>query len=41
MIESNLGALQHLELAPGELDEIDAFATDSDIDLWARSSHAD
>jgi L-glyceraldehyde 3-phosphate reductase len=38
-LESNLGALQHLELAPGELDEIDAFATESDIDLWARSSH--
>ena len=41
VIESNLGALQHLELAPGEPDEIDAFATESDIDLWADSSHAD
>ena len=39
-LESNVGALDHLDLSESELEEIDAFATESDIDLWARSSHS-
>jgi L-glyceraldehyde 3-phosphate reductase len=39
-LEANVGALAHLELSAAELEEIDRFATDSEIDLWARSSRA-
>ncbi len=37
-LEANVGALANLELAADELAAIDGFATESDIDLWARSS---
>ena len=37
-LEANVGALENLELSPEELAEIDPYATDSDINLWARSS---
>ncbi len=37
-LEDSLGALQKLELSADELAEIDRHATDSDINLWARSS---
>jgi L-glyceraldehyde 3-phosphate reductase len=37
-LEGNLGALDRLDFAEDELAEIDRFATESDIDLWARSS---
>jgi L-glyceraldehyde 3-phosphate reductase len=37
-LEDSLGALAKLELTAAELAEIDRHATDSDINLWARSS---
>jgi L-glyceraldehyde 3-phosphate reductase len=37
-LEDNLAALANLELAADELAEIDRYATDADIDLWADSS---
>ncbi len=37
-LEDSLGALQRLDFSDDELAEIDRFATDSDINLWARSS---
>jgi L-glyceraldehyde 3-phosphate reductase len=37
-LEANLGALDRLDFDEDELAEIDRFATESDIDLWARSS---
>jgi L-glyceraldehyde 3-phosphate reductase len=37
-LEDSLGALQGLDFADEELAEIDGSATDSGIDLWARSS---
>ncbi len=37
-LEANVGALDELELAEEELAEIERYATDSDINLWARSS---
>jgi L-glyceraldehyde 3-phosphate reductase len=37
-LEANIGALERLDFTAGELAEIDRYATDSDIDLWARSS---
>ena len=37
-LEANVGALGNLAFEAGELDEIDRYATDSDINLWARSS---
>jgi L-glyceraldehyde 3-phosphate reductase len=37
-LEQNVGALQNLEFSSGELAEIDRYATDSGINLWARSS---
>jgi L-glyceraldehyde 3-phosphate reductase len=39
-LEANVGALAHLELSASELEEIDGFATESEINLWARSSRA-
>jgi L-glyceraldehyde 3-phosphate reductase len=33
-----VAALNRLELSPDELDEIERYATESDINLWARSS---
>jgi L-glyceraldehyde 3-phosphate reductase len=37
-LEDNIGALDNLELSADELAEIDRYATDADINLWARSS---
>jgi L-glyceraldehyde 3-phosphate reductase len=37
-LETNLAALDRLELSPDELAEIDRHATDSGINLWAASS---
>jgi L-glyceraldehyde 3-phosphate reductase len=39
-LEANVGALSHLELSTAELEEIDEFATESEINRWARSSQA-
>jgi L-glyceraldehyde 3-phosphate reductase len=37
-LESNVAALENLDFTPEELAEIDQYATESDINLWARSS---
>ena len=37
-LEANVAALDHLDFTPAELDEIDAYATESDINIWAASS---
>ena len=37
-LEDSLGALQNLEFSGDELATIDGYATESDINLWARSS---
>ncbi len=37
-LEQNLGALENLEFSAEELAEIDQFATESAINIWARSS---
>jgi L-glyceraldehyde 3-phosphate reductase len=37
-LDDSLGALQRLDFTDDELHEIDRYATDSDINLWARSS---
>jgi L-glyceraldehyde 3-phosphate reductase len=37
-LEANVGALDKLEFTDEELAEIDRYATDSDINLWATSS---
>ena len=39
-LEDSLGALQRLEFSDEELTEIERHATDSGINLWARSSSA-
>jgi L-glyceraldehyde 3-phosphate reductase len=39
-IEANAAALNRLEFTPDELAEIDRYATDSGINLWAASSEA-
>jgi L-glyceraldehyde 3-phosphate reductase len=37
-LEQNIGALDKLAFSPDELREIDRYATDSGINLWAASS---
>jgi L-glyceraldehyde 3-phosphate reductase len=37
-LEDSLGALGNLDFSDDELTEIDGYATESDINLWARSS---
>src|SRR6476619_2314201 len=37
-LDDSLGALDNLSLSDDELTEIDGYATESDINLWARSS---
>jgi L-glyceraldehyde 3-phosphate reductase len=37
-LEGNVGALDRLELTAHELAEIDQFATESGINIWAASS---
>ena len=39
-LEENLGALAHLDFSAEELAEIDRYATESGINLWANSSKA-
>jgi L-glyceraldehyde 3-phosphate reductase len=39
-LDDNLAALDHLEFAPAELVEIDRFAIDGGVNLWATSSNA-
>jgi L-glyceraldehyde 3-phosphate reductase len=39
-LEQNVAALEKLQFAPAELAEIDRYAQDSGIDLWAPSSEA-
>jgi L-glyceraldehyde 3-phosphate reductase len=37
-LEDNVTALDNLEFTAEELEEIDRYATESGINLWARSS---
>ena len=37
-LEANVAALDRLDFDEDELAEIDRYATESDINLWARSS---
>src|SRR5215217_7170036 len=37
-LEDNVAALEHLDLTDEELAEIDRYATESDINIWAQSS---
>ncbi len=39
-VEENLAALNNLEFSKQELEEIDQYATESGINLWAQSSNA-
>jgi L-glyceraldehyde 3-phosphate reductase len=39
-LEQNVAALDNLEFAPDELEEIDRYAVDAGINLWAESSAA-
>jgi L-glyceraldehyde 3-phosphate reductase len=37
-LEANIAALENLDFSSDELEEIDRYATEADINLWARSS---
>jgi L-glyceraldehyde 3-phosphate reductase len=37
-LEQNVAALDKVEFSPGELEEIDRYATESGINIWAASS---
>ena len=37
-LEANVAALDRLDFSDDELAEIDRYATEADINLWARSS---
>jgi L-glyceraldehyde 3-phosphate reductase len=37
-LEDSLGALERLDFSEEELAEIDGYATEADLNLWARSS---
>jgi L-glyceraldehyde 3-phosphate reductase len=37
-LEMNIGALERRDFSKDELEEIDRYATESDINIWARSS---
>jgi L-glyceraldehyde 3-phosphate reductase len=39
-LDSNVGALRHLDFDADELAEIDRYATEGDINIWATSSQA-
>ena len=39
-LDDDLAALEHLAFEPGELAEIDRFAVDGGLNLWAQSSNA-
>ena len=36
-LEANVAALDNLDFSPDELEEIDRYATEADINLWATS----
>jgi L-glyceraldehyde 3-phosphate reductase len=40
-LEDNVATLDNLTFDPAELAEIDRWATEAGINLWARSSEAD
>jgi L-glyceraldehyde 3-phosphate reductase len=37
-LEANVAAIDKLDFSEDELAEIDRYATDADINLWAKSS---
>jgi len=37
-LEANIGALDNVDFSEDELEEIDSYATESDINIWAASS---
>jgi L-glyceraldehyde 3-phosphate reductase len=37
-LEANVGALERLDFSADELEEIDRYATEADINIWAASS---
>src|SRR4029079_11370403 len=37
-LEANVGALDKLDFSPDELEEIDRYATEADINIWSASS---
>ena len=39
-LEQNVAALERLDFEPGELEEIDRYATEGGINIWAQSSSA-
>jgi L-glyceraldehyde 3-phosphate reductase len=39
-LEDNVAALDNLELTDDELEEIDRYATESDLNIWAASSES-
>jgi L-glyceraldehyde 3-phosphate reductase len=39
-LEQNLAAINKIEFSPGELSEIDRYATESGLNIWAASSNA-
>ena len=39
-LDDDLAALEHLAFEPAELAEIDRFAVDGGLNLWAQSSNA-
>jgi len=39
-LDDNLAALDHLAFTPAELAEIDRFAVEGGVNLWAESSNA-
>jgi L-glyceraldehyde 3-phosphate reductase len=39
-LDDNLAALDHLAFAPAELAEIDRFAVEGGVNMWAESSKA-
>ena len=39
-LEDSLAALENLAFEPAELEEIDRFAVEGNVNLWAQSSNA-
>jgi L-glyceraldehyde 3-phosphate reductase len=39
-LDDNLSTLEHLAFEPAELAEIDRFAVEGDVNLWAASTNA-
>jgi L-glyceraldehyde 3-phosphate reductase len=37
-LEDSLGALENLDFSPEELQEIDKYAAEGHVNIWARSS---